>query len=874
MSSVAAVATALLASVGGELTWGGIEAHPAVVNPVVEQPAADVVSLRGTWKFACPERERPHRNGVWGKFFLAEWPDARDIQVPGCWEAQGVGEPGDGECWDPKWDNSQKPIRHKYMGSGWYRKDVEIPVAWAGKRIWIKFGGLRSVGWVWVNGNQVALIDNYCATVKYEITDFVKPGGTARVVVQVDNRTPSRKGLVSSMHKWGGILRDVELEATPQTFIDDAWVRGDFDRRACEVHVATAGGADARVRVNVEGEIAEAPVARDGGETVVALPLRKFRMWSPEHPNLYTAAVDLVVGGQVVHTRRERFGVRKFEVRGKEFYLNGRPFFVRGFGDDSVYPITGVSPADRDYHRNHLLKARAAGFNYVRLHTHCELPEYFEVADEVGIMIQPELPYYSDVPTEAFAFDPLRDVTELWRNFRRHPSFATYSNGNEGSFGDVLDRRLHQYVKKMDPDRLKINQDTNRPQLSSADRSDYAGGAIKEWPRGSYDPDRPFVTHEYLNLCVKLDSRGEGRYVGAWQPPGTRSAREKWLAQFGLGLDWGDRLQDAQHVLQSVWQKSGIESARIDPFCDGYIFWTIVDVVVWNAKASTYSAQGLFDPFWENKVKGLSAADFAVFNSPSCVLADLAPTQRVFVAGDRLKTDVYLAHYGDAPMRDAKMSWRIVVGDRTLVSGEEPVGDQPIGAVRRIGAVDVAIPGIERSVAAALEIEVGGVRNGWRVWLFPKGASLAEIRTRARRRGVVVAECGSAEAEVAIAAGKPLVVVDGCKGEPNIKLGWWWMGRQVGTAIRKHAVLGDFPHDGALTPLMFRILKQGVELPLAGVRPDDMVVVGEGGEKCYLYLAVRQIGQSRVVECHGLDVLADLPEGNALLSAFIDHLAR
>ena len=47
MSFVVVVATALLASGGGELTWGGIEAHPAVVNPAVEQSAADVLSLRG-----------------------------------------------------------------------------------------------------------------------------------------------------------------------------------------------------------------------------------------------------------------------------------------------------------------------------------------------------------------------------------------------------------------------------------------------------------------------------------------------------------------------------------------------------------------------------------------------------------------------------------------------------------------------------------------------------------------------------------------------------------------------------------------------------------------------------------------------------------
>ena len=53
-----------------------------------------------------------------------------------------------------------------------------------------------------------------------------------------------------------------------------------------------------------------------------------------------------------------------------------------------------------------------------------------------------------------------------------------------------------------------------------------------------------------------------------------------------------------------------------------------------------------------------------------------------------------------------------------------------------------------------------------------------------------------------------------------------------------------------------------------------MVIVGEGGDRCYLYLAVRRIGGSQVVECHGIDVLSDLPEANALLAFFVDYLAR
>lgn len=225
--------------------WGGRKAHPAVVNPVVGQDPSAVISLDGEWDFTTFEREgkheTPQRNGIWGKFFSRPWKNARKISVPGCWEAQGVGEPGMSDCWEPKWDEEAKPIRHRYLGAGWYRRSVTVPANWRGKRVWIKLGGVKSLGWVWVNDRQVALVDAFCGTMKYEITDLVEPGKPATVVVQVDNRPPSRKGQMSAMNRWGGIYRGIELEATPQAAIDDAWVRGDFDRRCAQVEAEITG---------------------------------------------------------------------------------------------------------------------------------------------------------------------------------------------------------------------------------------------------------------------------------------------------------------------------------------------------------------------------------------------------------------------------------------------------------------------------------------------------------------------------------------------------------------------------------------------------------------------------------------------------------
>lgn len=889
-------------AVKGVDLWGGRPAHPAVVNPVTGQDPARVISLRGPWEF---QRSASFvHNNAWGgtSRLVDPKPWGRTIEVPACWEAQGIGEPGMSESWSMKGDDNPKPVRHIHKGYGYYRRKVAIPEAWKDQRIWLKVGGAKSVGWFYVDGRPVACVDNFCGTYKYEITDLAQPGKDISVAAVVQNDIPSRKGLLSAMHRWGGLYRDVELEATPQVFVDDAWVRGNFDEQAAEVHVDVEKGARVEkgerveriLRVTVEGQTVEAPLNQS--DNIVKVPLTNFRPWSPEHPNLYTARVDLVSNGQVVQTRLERFGVRKLEVRGKEFYLNGKPFYFRGFGDDHVYPFTGITPADVNEHRKHLAIARRAGFNYVRLHTHTELPEYYEAADELGILVEAELPYYNDLPTEGQVFDPVRDVTELWRHFRRYPSFGIYSMGNEGSFGPDLDRALHRYVKAMDPDRLKINQDCHVPGINPPESSDFVGGPIKIWKRGDFDPERPFVTHEYMNLCAKLDSRLEPRFTGIWEPPVTRAQRADWLKKFGLDHAWGDRLQDAQHALQRVWQKRGVECARTDPFCDGFCYWTIVDVVV--ANNGTYSAQGLFNPLWEQKPRGNSADDFRVFNRPVGVFCDFSPDRRTFQAGEAFDVDVLAANYGEGDIAGACVEWKLAAEGKVLASGSCPCGDIALGGVKKRATVQVMVPRVAKNVKAKLVVSLkGGAReaadNSYDLWLFASRPARQEPKlavadgfagalkgryagtlpeARASEADVVIAPYGSELASDALARGQNVICLAQTSGAPNVSLGWWWMGSQVGTAFLDHPAFRNLPHAGVLDELFFRILKQGRALPFAGVAQEDMLAVGEGGTSCYLYLGQAKAGKGKALLAFGLDVLSDTAEGAALLDGMLDYV--
>ncbi len=939
-----AVALAAALAQGGESIeglspreqWACIKAHPAVVNPVGRDPDDEsVLSLRGEWEFRTtrqptygnsPGREFTRGNsGFWRKEGGVKSRDGelRKIQVPGCWEAQGVGASATGLPCFVEWDVSPKPMRHIYQGVGWYRKTVRIPKAWAGRRIWLKTGWVNSIAMFWVNGEPVAYDDSYCGTYKYEVTDFVTPGSNAMVMVEVMNSVPSRRGGYNSVNHWGGILRDIELEATPEVFIDDAWVRGLFDERSAEVHVSVAGPGTCQIRATIEGQASQSSnlSISQSQNLIIRLPLADFRPWSPEHPNLYWAKIELLKDGKVVQTRRERFGVRKLEVRGADFFLNGRPFFMRGAGWHFVHPIEGAPLADRETWHWKAKKVREAGFNIVRTHTMCNMPEFFEACDEVGLMVQPELPYYTDISRDGQAFDPVGDARELYEHYRRHPSFAVYSGGNEGWFGPRLTRRLYSEIRGRDPDRLMVGQDTwlnkvnNQPGMT-----DYSGGAMNVWPRGAIRMDMPFVCHEYLNLCVKLDSRLEAKYTGIYESPVSRRGRAAWLAQFGLDHAWGDRLQDAQHAMQAVWRKYGLEAARVDPFCDGYSYWSLQDVA--SPQKGTFTGQALFDPFWGEKPNGEKASDIAVYNSPSCVLltdgddpelwpdgtprpggfrmfADGVATNRVRRSGETLRARFHFAHYGDEPLKGAKLRWCILSPEGSaLASGERMIGDQALGASRVVALEEIAMPSVEKAsrVRLAATVSAAGfsVSNFWNYWLFPRrgrremqGVACADAFAPAlsarygsllaerdwRKAKVVVAPFGSELEGQALAAGKSVVSLANQTGRPDIFLGWWWMGDQMGAALKGSPLLRHLPSDRFFDPLFFRIGKTGLKMPVEGFGEKDLVMVGEGAEACFLYLAeARQPNGARRVLVAGLDVLSDTAEGTAILDGALEML--
>ena len=878
------------------------EKSPGVVNPAIRSDLRQTLSLDGQWQF-CMDPQKQGEKEHWYRQD-ATLPNLKSIQVPGSWESQGMG--GQGVSYTITPERQNRPLRGSYLGAAWYRKQVTLPEEWRNKEIWLKFGGVHSQGWFWVNGTFLNHDKSYCGTYKYRVTDLVDKDGNLFIAVKVRNDIPGGKGLFGWIHQFGGLYRSVELDATPKQFVDYAYVEGDLDEQLAAVHIklrstdTVSKQVEAQVRIStLDGRLAgkiSKTVTLNGKQTkdvVLKTSLKPFRAWSPDHPNLYRADIVLKCNGKEIDGWVERFGVRKWEVRGGDFYLNNRKHMVRGYGDDWVYPLTISSPPSREIHGERFELMQEFGFNYVRHHTHCEIPEFFEAADEMGIMVQPELPYYGARPSAGGKewFRPKEDLHELVTHYRRYVSLATYCTGNEGHFGSPLDKEMYELGKELDSTRLFLHQDGG---YNTAENSDFKTGPVSIWKSGTVDGSMPFFAHEYMNLSISRDPRLSWKYTGAQLPPLPAETYLKELTESGLSVKWGDDMLDSGRYLQRLWQKKGLESARLDPVSDGYIYWTIINV-------GFRDDQGLLDEFWD--IKKTTPQFFYQFNGPTTLLAaheqrPIGPDQCILTEGDRLDVDWWISHFDNVPLKNASLEWSLETDGRVLGRDSIDGINAKIGDVKQVGVTSLVIKDIDKPVKAQLVCQLKGmpVENSWDLWLFPRlrpkrgaGKGLAVSRDvydllKSRYPGlskvdkldsrdtkVLITDNLNDDAFQALSNGKSVLLLKIDGPQPGVNLGWWTASAQTGAAIADHPAFGDFPHDGYLNHLFFRLVKNTIKCRDQEYRDVEKLMVNHGNSGYLAHVFQANASRGKLLAC-GLDVLSDHPEAVYLLDQLINYV--
>ena len=500
--------------------------------------------LSGVWQF----RTDPRKAGVAERWFAEPERFERSIRVPGCWEASGIGD-------------ETPDARHGYVGWGWYGRRFEGPTCWAGQRVFLHIGGVHRTARVWVNAAEVGRHIGYVTAFEFDVTDRLRLGRQNTLTILVDSEQhPETDGLAGCVDtydfvKWGGIYRDVWLEARADPWFENLFVRsekgGTQARVTADVRGMASGGLTFRCRLTPvgggQGYEGGGPASGPRGASAaeVVLPTPGTRLWSPEHPELYVATAELRRGGRVVDTGSTRCGLREIEIRGNDIFLNGRRILLRGYGDDCCFPLTVCPPADKAFYLKRFRVARDYGFIYVRHHSHVPLQEYFDAADEMGFLVQPELP----IAYENHIRDATPAAKDLFRSqwqdmilqYRNHPSVFAWCMGNEmGSSSDIAPG-LYALAKQLDPTRPVNDSDGlwggpgdptwSRPTLDIA-HVQFSEQTIPWGPdTGKYElpsaPVKPVTIHEMGNFVAFYDPRDAARYTGLVRP--------SWLAAESVG---------------------------------------------------------------------------------------------------------------------------------------------------------------------------------------------------------------------------------------------------------------------------------------------------------------------------------------------------
>lgn len=354
---------------------------------------------------------------------------------------------------------TEAPELRYYQGLMWYQRTFPAPAARKG-RYFLRFGAANYSTVVYLNGKPVGRHEGGFTPFAFEVTKLLRAGDN-QITVGVDAQATEATvpPPVTDWENYGGITRPIRLISTPDTYVDDAWVRLTRDGQlAVDAHLdgVQAGNHAIRLKIAALGvDLAGTTDAKGNWRTTVAAP-RALVRWSPEQPKLYD--VTIASGDD---QWRDRIGFRTIEVRGPDILLNGKPIFLRGISlheeELGAEPTRAMTPAAA----RALLGEIKDGLhgNYVRLAHYPHSEVMTRLADEMGIIVWSEVPVYwrvawSNPDTLATARNMIAENIIRDRN---RASIAIWSVANETPVTDARNtflRTLVSDVRKLDDTRL------------------------------------------------------------------------------------------------------------------------------------------------------------------------------------------------------------------------------------------------------------------------------------------------------------------------------------------------------------------------------------------------------------------------------------
>ena len=363
--------------------------------------------------------------------------------------------------------NSEMEPDSPYATPWWYRKTFALPAADAGKTIWLNFQGINYRANIWVNGKRIASQEQVAGawrTYEFDITKVAKPGAQNAIAVQVF--APKETDLAITFVDWNpappdknmGLWREVYITTSGPVALRHPAVVSKVnspanDNAQLTVTAQLKNASDHAVKGSLQGRIENVEFSQDvelaAGESkdvtfdpgqFSQLSFSSPRLWWPAQmgkPNLYPLHMEFVIKGKVSDSNDSHFGIREVtskvvSANRRIFSINGKRILIRGGGWSPDMMLRENSQRLEDEFRY----VQDMGLNTIRLEGKLETPEFFEKADQKGVLIMAgwcccdhweHWSRWSEADYK-IAEESLR--SQIYR-LRSHPSLVMWLNGSD-----------------------------------------------------------------------------------------------------------------------------------------------------------------------------------------------------------------------------------------------------------------------------------------------------------------------------------------------------------------------------------------------------------------------------------------------------------
>jgi beta-galactosidase len=443
--------------------------------PYGEKQGDRMLLLNGQWKFRWTKTpEERIKDFYRTDYDASSW---KTLAVPANWEVNGYGTPiyvsaGFPFKIDPPRVTSEpKKEWTTYVErnpTGQYRRTFTLPASWDNGQTFLRFEGVMSAFYVWVNGKKIGYSQGSMEPSEFNITPYINRGEN-QIAIEVYKYSDGSYLEDQDFWRFGGIHRDVLLYHTPDVRLSNVAVRADANgllqiNPQFSVFKGQTGEGYRFIATLYDGEI---PVGCDTVSASEVLDLqhkaarmnewfpqrgyRKFnrmemkvknpRLWSAEHPNLYTLRLQLQDDkGQAIEQVNQKVGFRTIEIKDGQLLVNGQAIKIRGVNRHEHDPHTARVMSEALMLKD-LQLMKEANINAVRTSHYPNCPRWYELCDSIGMYVMDE----ADIETHglrgtlastpdwhAAYLDRIVRMAERDKNF---PCIFFWSLGNESGYG-------------------------------------------------------------------------------------------------------------------------------------------------------------------------------------------------------------------------------------------------------------------------------------------------------------------------------------------------------------------------------------------------------------------------------------------------------